>query len=140
MLVHEVRANENLQTIARHYEVTADAIMQVNVICNPNNPLKGLPLVIPQTESEISEITPWKYGADQYYVVMPGDTLTCIANQIPRNTVEGLSESNRLRDPNQITPGMELILGFGGIPDVSALVGKWTFPDSRLFRYYTKRC
>ncbi|MBU8907502.1 LysM peptidoglycan-binding domain-containing protein [Desertibacillus haloalkaliphilus] len=128
MLVHEVRANENLQTIARQYGVTADAIMQVNVICNPNHLLLGLPLVIPQDESEIAEITPWKYGANHYYVVVPGDTLTCIANQIPRNSVEGLRKSNRLYGTNQVSPGMELILGFGGIPDIDALVDRWTFP------------
>ncbi|MCA9940138.1 MAG: LysM peptidoglycan-binding domain-containing protein [Anaerolineales bacterium] len=47
-LIHIIQRGENLITIAAQYNVTVDAILQLNGLANPNQIVAGDPLLIPE--------------------------------------------------------------------------------------------
>lgn len=117
-MLYYVKPNDTLYRIARKFNTTVNNILMANVICNPNLIYVGEPILIPETG-----ITLPRAGATPYYVVLPGDTLGCIANNL-NTSVEVLTRANNIIDPNTIFAGSELLI-VSQIPSPSELEDKW---------------
>lgn len=116
--LYYVQPGDTLSAIARRFGVTVEALTKANVICNPNLIFIDEPLVIPQPGLELS-----KAGGGPYYVVLPGDTLYCLAQQF-NTTVRVLAANNQIVNPNILFSGVEL-LTLPNIPDPEALKSSW---------------
>lgn len=101
---HTIRPNENLQTIAASYDVSLDALMQLNGIIDPNRIVVGQVLVIPSAGSVMPST----------YLVQPGDSLQWIAERY-NTTVEALQQLNNLGS-TVVVPGQVLELPATGGP------------------------
>ena len=99
-IIHTVQRGETLQTIARLYGTTWQAIATRNNLANPNLIYVGQQLVIPR-----STITPIPHT----YVVQRGDTLRNIATR-HGTTWQNLAAINNLANPNHIYVGQVLRL------------------------------
>ena len=88
------------------------------MICNPDLIFVGQPLIIPPDKPELP-----KAGGTPYYVVLPGDTLGCLARQFD-TTVETLARINRIPDPDLIIARDELLV-IGERPDPARLKQTW---------------
>ena len=99
---HQVRPGETLSGIAALYEVSIEAIVELNNITNRDNLAAGLRLRLPEG-TEVPEQT----DAPGPYTVQPGDTLSAIAVQFGV-TIDVLMAANSLEDPDNIYIGQEL--------------------------------
>ncbi|AOY77869.1 LysM peptidoglycan-binding domain-containing protein [Clostridium formicaceticum] len=117
-MIYIVRPGDSLYLIARRFGVTVQTLLDSNVICNPNLIYPGQVLVIPQASLEIP-----KAGGTPYYVILPGDTLFCLARQFNTST-QILAQANRIPDPNLIFAGSELLIAYD-IPDPRELQILW---------------
>lgn len=118
-MLYYVKPGDTLFGIARRFGTTVNAILNANVICNPNLIFVGQPLIIPTPGLELP-----KAGGRPYYVVLPGDTLYCLAAQFG-TTVMVLAGINQLPDPNLIFAGAELLVIPNEIPDPVELKTEW---------------
>jgi len=116
--LYYVQPGDTLFNIARRFNTTVDALLAANVICNPNLIFIGEVLIIPSPGLELP-----KAGGGPYYVVLPGDTLFCLARQF-NTTVGVLAAINQIRNPNIIFSGTELLIG-PNVPDPAALKQTW---------------
>ncbi len=107
-MIYTVKQGDSLWKIARRFGVTVEALLEANVICNPNLIFVGQVLIIPTVGIDLP-----KAGGGPYYVVLPGDTLFCLARQF-NTSVSVLAEINQIDNPNLIYAGSELLIG----PDV----------------------
>jgi LysM repeat protein len=111
---HEVQPGETLSMIAEDYGTTVDELASLNDILNPDHILAGQLLVIGALPGEAA-------GTDLQpppvieYVVVPGDTVSIIANRFGIS-VELLIDTNVIADPDHIVIGQTLL-----IPDVDAM-------------------
>ncbi len=103
-MLYYVQRGDTLVGIASRFGTTLQAILNANLICNPNIILSGEALIIPQPGLDLP-----RAGASPYYIVRPGDTLYCIAQQLG-TSVRNLAEANQISDPNLIYPGTELLV------------------------------
>ncbi|MGO4889483.1 LysM peptidoglycan-binding domain-containing protein [Anaerobacillus sp. MEB173] len=117
-MLHVVQNGDTLGGIAASYGTSIGAIMNANVICNPNLIFPGQPLIIPQAGIDLP-----RAGGYPYYVVLYGDTLWCIANQFSQS-VASLAAANQIRNPNQIYAGSELLVLFEP-PNPQELFDEW---------------
>ncbi len=95
MLIHVVKRGETLWQLARLYNVSIDAIQQVNVLPNPNRLLLGQSLVIP---------VPGSIHTIQY-----GDTLWSLSRQYGVS-VNAILQANQTVNPNMLLPGSTLYI------------------------------
>lgn len=116
--LYYVQPGDTLSEIARRYGVTLQDMMAANVICNPNWIFVDQVLVIPTPGLNLP-----KAGGGPYYVVLPGDTLYCLAQQL-NTTVQLLASINKIANPNIIFAGSELLLA-PAIPDPAELKASW---------------
>lgn len=116
--LYYVQPGDTLYEIAQRFGVTVEDITNANVICNPNLIFIDEPLVIPQAGLNLP-----KAGGGPYYVVLPGDTLYCLALQF-NTTVPVLAAINQIFNPNILLSGVELLIG-PDIPDPEALKVTW---------------
>jgi len=98
--VHIVRRGESLNTIARMYGTTVNAIAMANGIVNPNFIYVGQRLTIPGGTTEEST-------GGQTYVVQGGDTLSSIAVRFG-TTAWAIAYANNLPNVNIIYVGQTL--------------------------------
>jgi spore germination protein len=92
MFVYTVKQGDTFFEIGRKYNVAFAAIRKINGLTT-DNIVPGQALLIPQS----------------YYNVQPGDTFSLIA-KMTSVPVESLMAANNLWDPNQLRPGMRLII------------------------------
>ncbi len=123
--VYVVQPGDTLSTIAEQFDVTVEALMQVNDLANPDTLFVGQELVIPRgtvaprptpTPSATLRASPTPApGQMIIYVVKPGDNLTSIAQQfdVP---VEDILRANGLANADAIFVGQELLIPVGGLP------------------------
>jgi LysM repeat protein len=97
--VHIVRRGETLNTIARMYGTTVNAIARANGIVNPNYIYVGQRLTIPGGTGEPT--------GGQTYVVQRGDTLSSIAVRLG-TTAWAIAYANNLPNVNIIYVGQTL--------------------------------
>lgn len=95
MLIHVVRRGETLWQLASLYNVSIDAIQNVNALPNPNRLLLGQSLVIPVPGS--------------IHTIQPGESLWSIARQ-NNVTVNIILQANQIVNPNLLQPGNKLYI------------------------------
>jgi len=117
--LYYVKPGDTLWRISKRFGTTIETILNANVICNSNLIFPGEVLLIPSPETPSF----LKAGGFPYYVVRPGDTLWCLAQQFG-TTVTILALSNNIRDPNIIFAGQELLV-IGERPDPAQLKQQW---------------
>jgi LysM repeat protein len=104
---HTVRLGDTLSEISFFYDVTIDAILEINDIPDRNNLVEGQVLVLPPD----ANVDPERL-LPSVYVVQPGDTLSAIAVALGV-TMQELMDANSTNDPNSILVGQELIVPGG---------------------------
>lgn len=117
-MLYIVESGDTLFEITRRFGTTVPAILEANVICNPDLIFVGQPLIIPRPGLELP-----KAGGGPYYVVLPGDTLWCLAREF-NTTISVLAAINQIPNPNLIFAGSELLIG-PEVPDPAALKETW---------------
>ncbi|HHW31271.1 MAG TPA: LysM peptidoglycan-binding domain-containing protein [Clostridiaceae bacterium] len=120
-MLYFVGNGDTLYSIARRFNVIVQDILNANVICNPNIIFPGQPLIIPESNHSNHELL--KAGGHPYYIVLPGDSLYCIAAQL-NTTVDNLIEGNDIKNPDLIYPGTELLITYD-IPVPEELFNTW---------------
>ncbi|KXZ40304.1 LysM domain-containing protein [Alkalithermobacter thermoalcaliphilus JW-YL-7 = DSM 7308] len=105
-MLYYVQRGDTLSKIATKFNTSTEKIKEANVICNPNFLYQGQVLIIPKEDI----ILPKSQGQGPYYVVQPGDTLSCLSKEfnLPITTIAFV---NRLANPNIIFAGSELLMG-----------------------------
>ncbi|MCX7921740.1 MAG: LysM peptidoglycan-binding domain-containing protein [Clostridia bacterium] len=103
-MLYYVQRGDTLAGIAARMGTTVGAILNANVICNPNLIFAGHALIIPQQGVDLP-----KAGAGPYYIIQPGDTLYCLSRQVGI-PIQTLIEINQIKNPNLIQPGTELLV------------------------------
>lgn len=101
--VHRVAKGETLESIARTYGVSVQAIMLVNNIGNPRRIKAGTSLVIPRSDDKPENAGPTKY------TVKKGDTLWAISRQFDVSSTD-IMKWNSITSTAQIKPGDELTI------------------------------
>lgn len=114
-----IQEGDTLNSIALRFGISPNAIIDANVIRDPNNLIVGQVILIPGyqpgTEGETSSGTEGSEapsaasGEPAVYVVKPGEYLTMIAARF-NVSVEDLVAANGIENPNLVKPGTELII------------------------------
>jgi len=111
-MLYYVQPGDTLSQIANKFNTSLEALIDGNVICNPNLIFPNQPLIIEKSEEVV-----FRAGATPYYIVQPGDSLWCLSKLYNIPFVV-LAEVNRLHNPNLIYPGTELLIGdYRGDPE-----------------------
>ncbi len=118
-MLYYVKSGDTLFSIARRFGTTVDAMLEANVICNPNLIFVGQVLIIPRPGIDLPVA-----GGSPYYVVLPGDSLFCLARRFG-TTVEVLAAINQIPNPNLIFAGSELLVVPHQVPNPEALKAEW---------------
>jgi LysM repeat protein len=94
---YTVEKGDTLAQIARKFNVTAESIVNLNQLTDPNVLMLGQELKIPGQST----------AASGGYTVQPGDTLSSIAQKLGVSTTD-LANANNISDPNQLRAGQVL--------------------------------
>jgi LysM repeat protein len=115
-VIYVVHTGDTLYSIALHFGVTVQALMDANGITNPNYIQVGQTLIIPNpgaTPVPSPSTTPTPTGTPQpgprYHIVRPGDTLYSLARYYG-TTVQAICEANHLINPHLIYVGQRLLI------------------------------
>jgi len=117
-MLYIVQPGDTLNAIASRFGVSVQSLMNSNIVCNPNLIFPGTPLIIPRATLQIP-----RAGGYPYYVVLPGDTLGCIAYQFGQS-VESLMAANNIQNLNVLLSGSELLVQFPQ-PNPDELFNTW---------------
>lgn len=132
-MIYTVKAGDTLRKIARSFNTTVDAIMNANVICNPDRIFKGEVLIIPVPGLDLP-----KSGGSPFYVVLPEDTLFCLAKQF-NTTVSQLARNNQIKNRNYIKAYSELMV-LPVKPNAASLKKTWeNTPDAECLIFEPQR-
>jgi len=101
MTTYIVQPGDTLYSIARRFNVSIEAILEVNDIANPNFIYPGQILQIPNGGEEGPE--------GFYYTVQPGDTLYSIARRFNAD-LRTLIRYNQIAPPYTIYPGQQIFV------------------------------
>lgn len=144
-IYHTVVYGDTVQSIAQQYGMTADQLMQINNIINPDMIYRGQQLTVWATTDVEPDITnpsaaqvnlsqpavvdttsttttaPVSQPATSTYVVQPGEHLAEIARRFNVSWPD-IAQANSLTDPNQIFAGQTLIIPApGSVSDLGIL-------------------
>ena len=114
-LIYFVKPGDTLWKIAAKTNTSIYDLMAYNILCNPNLILPGELLYIKERD-----VAPLVSGRYPYYIVRPGDTLWCITYKAGYGSnVQRFYSLNkdRIKNIDQIYPGMELIVTYPGTED-----------------------
>ncbi|MDP2964486.1 MAG: LysM peptidoglycan-binding domain-containing protein [Pelolinea sp.] len=111
---YEVKEGDNCWTLSETYEVDLEVLLAINNFENGTCPIyPGLKIKIPAPGTTLPTPTPippdTKSGTKILYRIQSGDSLLSIASKF-NTTVEDLIRQNKFDDPNNITPGVEIIV------------------------------
>ncbi len=112
--LYTVRPGDTLSAIARRFNVTVAALMQVNGLSNPNLIYAGQRLVIP-TGAQAPPVPTAAPAGEQIYVVQPGDTLYRIAQRFGV-AMTSIARANGIVNPSLIHVGQRLTIPGGAAP------------------------
>jgi LysM domain./HEAT repeat. len=117
-MLYTVQAGETLDQIARRFGASIEAIVNANVICYPGLLFAGQVLIIPNRDLDLP-----KSGGGPYYLVLPEDTLHCLAGQF-NTSVPVLAENNQLKSPDSVHAYTDLLV-IPARPDIFKLQTSW---------------
>ncbi|MEQ8173616.1 MAG: LysM peptidoglycan-binding domain-containing protein [Syntrophomonadaceae bacterium] len=117
-MLYTVQAGDTLDQIAGRFGTTIESIMNANVICHPALLFTGQVLIIPNRDLALP-----KSGGGPYYLVLPEDTLHCLAGQF-NTSVSVLSDNNQLKNPDSISAYTDLLV-IPARPDILRLQTSW---------------
>lgn len=103
-MLYYIQPGDTLYSIANRFNTTVQAILDANIICNPNLIYRNQPIIIPQPDIDLPLA-----GGNPYYVVLPGDTLWCLAAKF-NTSVETIARANQISNPDFISEGSELLI------------------------------
>lgn len=112
---YAVQTGDTLFSIALKFEVSPNEIVAANTLADPNSVYVGQELLIPGYQPAGSSSvsagsgSTASAGAPAIHVVQNGEVLSVIA-EIYGITVGELVATNRIADPNLVTPGTELVI------------------------------
>lgn len=114
---YTVQAGDTLAQIAARFNVSQEAIVQLNGMTDPNVLTVGQQLKIPGAPPADTGTTTTTSPATSIYVVQAGDTLNAIARRFD-TTVAELMRLNNLTNPDRIVVGQKLVVPStgGGAP------------------------
>ncbi|MBS4174861.1 LysM peptidoglycan-binding domain-containing protein [Bacillus sp. FJAT-49736] len=95
MRIHVVKSGDSIWEISRQYGVSANRMIQINGLENPNRVVVGQALLIPEPYFR--------------YRVRPGDTIAKIANQFG-TSINEIMQINHLTNPSNIYQGQRLTI------------------------------
>jgi spore germination protein len=98
MEIYVVQPGDSLFTIARKYNITVDAIQNLNRLPNPDQLVVGQTLLIPGPPAEALR-----------YTIVSGDTLYLMAQSF-NTTVMAIAQANNIPDPGRIQAGTVLVI------------------------------
>jgi membrane-bound lytic murein transglycosylase D len=96
---HRVRSGDTLSSIAKRFDSTVQALTKANSIQDPNQLKVGTVL----------NLSVASRNSTKKYRVRRGDTLAKIAGRFG-TSINSIKNANRIRNPNLIQPGQELII------------------------------
>ncbi len=117
--IHVVQTGDTLFSLARRYNLTITAIMQVNGLTNPNMIYIGQRLVIPSGSAAPAATPVAPAGPDSVYTVRTGDTLYAIALRHGASMVS-IAQVNGIVNPSLIYIGQQLVIPGGTAIPVEA--------------------
>ncbi len=103
-MLYYIQPGDTLYKIAIRFNTTVMSIFNANVICNPGLIFSNQPIIIPEPGLQLPAA-----GGNPYYIVLPGDTLWCLANKF-NTTVDNLVRMNHIPNPDLIFVGSELLV------------------------------
>ncbi len=123
---YTVQAGDTLAQIAARFNVTQEAIVQLNALADPNVLTVGQQLKIPGAPPSGVPAPAASPATTSIYVVQAGDTLNAIARRF-NTTVAELMRLNNLKNPDRIVVGQKLVVpATGGAvpgPDTAPVTG-----------------
>jgi len=117
-LLYIVRPGDTPFRICQRQRTTMAALMKANLICNPRLAISGDLLQILAEGVNLPRL-----GIEPYYILMPGDSLDCIAHY-SKASVTNLLRNNSIHNVRRLGPGAELLI-WGQRPDPDSLYESW---------------
>jgi LysM repeat protein len=111
---YEVKELDNCWDIANKFEVELEALLAINNFENGTCPIyPGQKIKVPAPGTTLPTPTPippdMKSGTKINYRVVTGDSLLSIASKF-NTTVEDIIRQNKFDNPNNITPGTQIVV------------------------------
>lgn len=109
---YTVTRGDTVYSIARRFNTTPAAIIQLNNLANPNQLVVGQTLLIPGAEAAGAGAQPASPAGGTTYIVQVGDTMFSIAQRYG-TTVDTIAQANNIFNPWYIYVGQQLIIPSG---------------------------
>ncbi len=111
---YEVKEGDNCWTLSETYQVDLEVLLAINNFEDGTcNIYPGLKIKIPAPGTTMPTPTPLppdtKSGTKITYRIQSGDSLLSISSKF-NTTIEDLIRQNKFTDPNNITPGAQIIV------------------------------
>lgn len=117
-MLYIVRPGDTMFRIAQRHRTTIAALMKANLICNPRVAVSGDLVQIPRPGIQLPRL-----GVGPYYILLPGDSLECIASATS-TSVSNILRNNGIHNSRRLFPGVELLVG-GQRLDMELLYNDW---------------
>jgi LysM repeat protein len=114
---YEVKELDNCWDISQQFDVDLETLLAINNFANGACPIyPGLKIKIPAPGTTLptpTAIPPdTKSGTRINYKIQSGDSLQSIASKF-NTTIEDIIRLNKFDDPNNISPGLEIVIRWG---------------------------
>jgi len=114
---YEVKELDNCWDISIKFEVDLETLLAINNFKNGTCPIyPGIKIKIPAPGTTLPTPTPipsnTKSGTKIIYKIQSGDSLRSIASKF-NSTIEDIIRQNKFDDPNNIIPGVEIVVRYG---------------------------